>query len=169
MLSQTTEYALRAVVFLGESYGEPRTTREVAEATRVPGGYLSKVLQALSRAGLVRSQRGLHGGFTLRRAPQHISVYDVIQTVDPIRRIVSCPLELPEHSGQLCALHRRLDDALATIEATFRATSIAQVIAERSADQLHTLCANDKHAANCRHSCVTKSDHQPALDERMQP
>jgi Rrf2 family protein len=60
----------------------------------VPAGYLSKVLQSLGRAQLVNSQRGLHGGFTLARAPSELTVWEVIQAVDPLQRIRSCPLGL---------------------------------------------------------------------------
>ena len=62
MFSQTVEYALRAVAYLAYEAPAPRTTEQVAEATRVPPAYLSKVLQALSRGGVVRSQRGVGGG-----------------------------------------------------------------------------------------------------------
>jgi len=51
MISRTAEYALRAVIVLGSSPGSPLTTQQIAARTRVPSGYLSKVLQALGRAG----------------------------------------------------------------------------------------------------------------------
>ena len=92
MFSQTAEYALRAVVFLAAQDGVPRTTQEIARATQVPTGYLSKVMQGLGRARLVLSQRGLHGGFTLARPAAELTVLDIIQAVDPIQRIRSCPL-----------------------------------------------------------------------------
>ena len=59
MISQTAEYALRSVVFLGSQVGQPVTTQRIAVATQVPVGYLSKVLQGLGKAGLVDAQRGL--------------------------------------------------------------------------------------------------------------
>src|SRR5580765_6571657 len=49
MVSQTADYALRAVVSLGYQADTPQTTQQLAETTRVPAGYLSKVLQALVR------------------------------------------------------------------------------------------------------------------------
>src|SRR4051794_21543855 len=107
MISQTAEYALRAVVYLAFHKGEPRTVRQLAEPTQVPEGYLAKVMQGLSRAGLVRSQRGLHGGFTLAVPADELTVYDVVQAVDPIHRIKHCPLGLKGHVN-LCPLHRRL-------------------------------------------------------------
>lgn len=137
MVSQTTEYALRAVVFLASEPGRARTTNEIAEATRVPSGYLSKVLQSLGRAGFLDAQRGIGGGYVLARPPEEITVYDVVQAVEPIPRIRACPLGLAEHCDHLCALHRRLDDAMATVEAAFRASTIAEMV---SGDIRYALC-----------------------------
>ena len=68
MISQTAEYALRAVVCLARSAPERRwTVRDIHEQTDVPEGYLSKVMQLLARAKIVRSQRGRTGGFRLER------------------------------------------------------------------------------------------------------
>ncbi len=128
MLSQTGEYALRSASFLAREYGAPRTIAEIAAQTHVPSGYLAKVLQQLSRADLVRSQRGLGGGFVLARSPARISVLEVLNAVDPVRRIVLCPLGLPEHAKVLCALHQKLDDAYATIESSFRDTTLSDLL-----------------------------------------
>jgi Rrf2 family nitric oxide-sensitive transcriptional repressor len=130
MFSQTTEYALRAIVWLAAQGSNPQTTRQIAAATHVPPGYLSKVLQSLGRAGLVHSQRGLHGGFVLVRDPTTIRVIDVVNAVDPIRRIHSCPLELKTHGAELCPLHRRMDDAMAHIEQALSESTVADLLAE---------------------------------------
>jgi Rrf2 family protein len=128
MLSQTTEYALRAVVWLAANPEKSLTALQIAEATRVPAGYLAKVLQGLSRAGLLHSQRGLGGGFTLARTPSSLSMWEVVQAVDPLRRIRTCPLGFEAHSDQLCGLHQQLDDAIAMIERTFSACKISKLI-----------------------------------------
>jgi Rrf2 family nitric oxide-sensitive transcriptional repressor len=130
MFSQTTEYALRAIVWLAAHGSEPQTTHQIAAATHVPSGYLSKVLQSLGRAGLVHSQRGLYGGFALVRDAATIRVIDVVTAVDPIRRIHSCPLELKTHGTELSAMHRRLDDAMAHIEHAFSESTVADLLAE---------------------------------------
>jgi Rrf2 family protein len=129
MISQTAEYALRAIIYLASQPGESRTVQQIAEATRVPAGYLSKVMQGLSRAGLVHSQRGLHGGFTLSATPDRLTVFDVVQAVDPLRRITSCPLGLKGHVN-LCPLHRRLDNAMGLVEKALRESTIAELLAE---------------------------------------
>ena len=139
MFSQTVEYALRAVVYLAGQDGEPCTTAQVAEVTKVPGPYLSKVLQSLGRAGLVQSQRGLHGGFVLARAAADLTILDVVEAVEPLRRYKECPLGLAAHRHRLCPLHKRLDDALAATEAAFRSTTVAEMLSEPTTSK--PLCA----------------------------
>ena len=104
MFTQTVEYALRAVVHLAAQGPSACTTEQIAKATKVPQAYLSKVLQALSRAGIVRSQRGIGGGVALAKTPEELTILEVVNAVDPIRRITKCPLGLPdtEPSFALC-------------------------------------------------------------------
>lgn len=128
MISQTAEYALRAVVFLGKNAGTAYTADQIAKSTQVPAPYLSKVLQPLIKSRLVQSQRGLGGGFALEKKPEDITILQVINAVDPIERIEVCPLGLDEHKGNLCALHKRLDDAVALIEDVFAKTTIAELL-----------------------------------------
>ncbi len=130
MFSQTVEYALRAVVHLAFQTPAPRTTDQIATATRVPRAYLSKVLQSLSRAGVVHSQRGSGGGITLTKAPDELTILEVVNAVEPLGRIRECPLGLAAHGAHLCPLHRRLDNALAQVEEAFAATTLAEVLAE---------------------------------------
>lgn len=136
VFSRTAEYALRAIVWLAANAEKPRTTREIAAAARIPGGYLSKVMQTLADAGLVNSQRGLGGGFVLARPAAALTVLEVIDAVDPIRRIESCPLGLRSHAERLCALHRRLDEALEMIRAAFASCTVADLLAGEGAPPL---------------------------------
>jgi Rrf2 family nitric oxide-sensitive transcriptional repressor len=126
MFSQTTEYALRVIVYLASLDGTPATISQIATATQTPQGYLAKVLRNLALADLVRSQRGLHGGSVLARPADQITVYDVVQAVDPIRRIKHCPLGIKRHVN-LCPLHHRLDQAIAMVERAFRDSPIAEL------------------------------------------
>ena len=130
MISRTVEYALRAVVFLADHAPEARTTDQVAAATLVPKPYLSKVIQALSRGGVVHSQRGIGGGITLIKKPDELTILEVVNAVEPIQRIRTCPLGLASHGVRLCPLHRRMDNALAGVEQAFADTTLAEVLAE---------------------------------------
>ncbi|MFO1042252.1 MAG: Rrf2 family transcriptional regulator [Planctomycetaceae bacterium] len=125
MISQTAEYALRAIVYLADQKGA-RTTSQIAETTQIPSGYLAKIMQQLGRAKLVTSQRGLNGGFTLALKPEELTVLEVVNAIDPVQRYHTCPLGL--HGMHLCPLHRKLDDAAQAIEATFNGATIANLL-----------------------------------------
>jgi len=128
MLSQTVEYALRAVVYLAMHSPEPQTTAAIAEATKVPTAYLAKVLQGLRAKDIVKLQRGLRGGVSLAREPDQITILDVVNAVDPVQRITHCPLDLKAHGVKLCALHFRMEQALQSMELAFRSTTLAELL-----------------------------------------
>lgn len=141
MLSQTVEYALRAMTHLAALPSDAAANSEtIAERTQVPKGYLSKVLRDLVVAGLIDSRRGPNGGFALARPASRISILDVVNATDPLKRIEHCPLGNPAHLD-LCPLHRRLDDAIAMIEREFGRTSLAEVAASsvRTSNACRTL------------------------------
>jgi Rrf2 family protein len=129
MISQTAEYALRAIVYLADQEGVARTTTQIAKTTQMPAGYLAKVMQSLSRSGLVKSQRGLNGGFVLARDPRELSILAVVNAVDPIQRFAECPLGIPSHGRRLCPLHHELDQAAAMVEKAFGETMVAELLA----------------------------------------
>lgn len=128
MFSQTAEYALRATVFLAQNPKQAFTTQQISEATKVPAPYLSKVLQSLVKSDIVISQRGIGGGFILSRKASEITVLDVVNAVDPIERIKTCPLGLTEHGTKLCALHKKMDEATAHVQSAFAETSLRDLI-----------------------------------------
>ena len=130
MISQTAEYALRAIVLLADHPDEAKTAEVIARETKVPVGYLAKIMHSLTKAGLVTSQRGIYGGFTLNRDPKVLCLYDVVHAVDPINRINECPLGVEGHGTSLCPLHRALDNAMAAVEMAFRKMTIHQVISQ---------------------------------------
>lgn len=126
MISQTAEYCLRAVVCLAGASGQPQTTHQIAEATKIPSGYLCKILQTLGRAGMVFAQRGLNGGFVLLRDPATLSLLEVVRVADPSHRVTTCPLGI--HGTDLCALHRQLDEAAALAERALSSRTIAELM-----------------------------------------
>src|SRR5690606_35834967 len=59
-----------------------------------------------------------------------ISILDVINAVDPIKRITTCPLNLPSHGANLCPLHRRLDNALELVEKALADSTLAELVVD---------------------------------------
>ena len=132
MISQTAEYALRAVVSLAQKPEKPLTTAEIAKATKVPEFYLSKVLHALAKAEIVYSKRGVHGGYTLSNPAGQTPLLDVINAVDPMKKIESCPLKLKAHAKNLCALHKRINHSISLMQEAFRSVTIQTILEEPS-------------------------------------
>ena len=137
MLSQTAEYALRAILFLADHEGELLAIPTIASETNVPAGYLSKVLQLLRRANLVHSQRGKKGGFMLQRTADEITLQEVINAVHPPRHREQCPLRssgscpkydhLPlEKRPRMCPLHSMLLEMSRSMESQFSGVSVRQ-------------------------------------------
>lgn len=105
-------------------------TANLAKITDVPMGYLYKVLQQLGRSDLVQSQRGSKGGFTLRKKPEEITLLEVINAVDPFKRIHKCPMDQIQEVDVLCPLHHRLDEAMGNLERAFAETTIDELLCD---------------------------------------
>jgi len=129
LISQTSEYALRATVYLAaRSDPRPASAQEIADAVRSPMGYLQKILRMLAKSGILVAQRGVGGGFALAIKPEEISILDVLRASETqIARIDRCPLGVEGHAG-LCPLHRLIDSEIARIEKTFASTTIGSLL-----------------------------------------
>ncbi len=132
MISQTAEYALRAVVALAQHPEKPLTTAEIAQATKVPEFYLSKVLHGLAKGEIVFSKRGVNGGYILSCPADQIQLLSVINAVDPVKLIKSCPLKLKAHATNLCALHKKINLSIQLMEDVFRESTIQTILEEPS-------------------------------------
>jgi Rrf2 family protein len=135
MISQTVEYALRAAVSLAHWHGQLRTAGQLAADTQVSSAYLSKIMVGLVRAGLVNSQRGPGGGFSLARDPSETTVWAVVEAVEPSRRIHTCPLGIASHGRNLCPLHRQLDETMAAAEESLRSRRLSDLLGEQGGVQ----------------------------------
>lgn len=128
MLSQTSEYAMRAMSCLAINPEESRTAAGLARATSVPPDYLAKVLQQLATAGLITGRRGVGGGYQLAKAPDQIRLIDVVSAVAEVKRIETCPLGLPMHGTNLCPLHRTTDAAIKAVIDVYANKTLADML-----------------------------------------
>jgi Rrf2 family protein len=140
MFTQTVEYALRATVHLAENTGSPQKTSDIATATKVPAAYLSKILQGLHKQKIVRLQRGVGGGVSLAIPPEKLTILDIVNAVDPIGRINSCPLELQSHRNALCSLHQKLDDTMRRTEQELGSTTLRDLL--KASHPIRGLCGS---------------------------
>jgi Rrf2 family transcriptional regulator, nitric oxide-sensitive transcriptional repressor len=137
MLPKTAEYALRAVVWLAGEPGRRDAAEALAARTKIPRRYLHKVLQAMVQGGIVDSQSGPGGGYSLSVAAKDLTILDVVNAVAPLERIRHCPLGLPSHT-RLCPLHKELDRVYAEIEKAFGRVTVAELL--RSTSKIVPLC-----------------------------
>ena len=139
-LSGGVEWAVHCCVVLTTTT-EPVPAARLAELHDVSGSYLAKQLQALSRAGLVSSLQGKAGGYVLTRAPELITVLDVVAAVDGSQPAFVCteirqrgPLATPQEACvRPCAIARAMAGADAAWRAALQAISIADLA--RSVDE----------------------------------
>lgn len=92
--TKAEEYGLFGAIYLAKQPIDGVVTlREISQSQNVPEKFLAKIFQNLTRAGLVRSHRGVHGGFSLAKPPKRISVADIIEAIqgegDPIKCVVN--------------------------------------------------------------------------------
>jgi Rrf2 family protein len=106
-LTRGGEYAIRAMTYLTKRpVGEISSLHEVGVEQDIPESFLAKIFQRLVHAGLVVSQRGAHGGFSLARLPSEITVREVVEAVDGPIALNGCVLwpEDCRRSGD-CRMH----------------------------------------------------------------
>lgn len=129
MLSQTAEYALRAVLYLAERADEG-TVRvgQMAQALHIPHNYLSKILHQLARAGVLASTRGKTGGFQLAVPAERLRLYEIIAPFDRIDERRRCLLGRPQCSDRTaCAAHTRWKEVADTLASFFHETTVADL------------------------------------------
>lgn len=104
---RSAQVAVQAAIFLAlEPEGSSRRVRELAAAIGVPATYLTKVLQGLTRAGLLRAVRGPGGGVQLARSARDMNLWDVLSAMEPVGEFQRCLLGLGRCSdASPCAIH----------------------------------------------------------------
>ncbi len=117
LLSQTAEYALRAMAWLAMApENKPVRAADLARATGIPAYYVSKVLRRLVLADLLESQKGQGGGFSLSRAPREISFINILSAVDAFPTQGRCAFGWGQcNATDPCPLHNswsQLDDRI---------------------------------------------------------
>jgi Rrf2 family protein len=90
----------------GVREGRIASLREIGAAQDIPETFLAKILQSLVHAGLATSYRGAHGGFTLSRPAEEITVRAVLEAVDGPIALNSCVLSPDDcERGETCRMH----------------------------------------------------------------
>lgn len=135
-VSSRAHYGLRMMTEFAKAHGDgPLSLAEVARVEGLPLSYLEHLAGQLRRGGLVTSTRGVHGGYSLTRAPEDISVLDVITIVEG----EVAPVECVAHGYEPGSCAREGDCASRalwvrlkrSIDSVLRETTLAELISDR--------------------------------------
>ena len=106
ILSQACQYGLQATIYLAVQGEAPVLSKEIATQLGIPPHFLAKILQGLSKRGLLKSFKGRGGGFKLSRHPNAITLLDVVRAIEGEDFGTWCLLGLAECSEDVpCPIH----------------------------------------------------------------
>ncbi|MBI1739497.1 MAG: Rrf2 family transcriptional regulator [Acidobacteriales bacterium] len=128
-LTKKADYGLMAMKHLAEhAHKGSCSAKDVADAYGIPPEALAKILQRLVRAGLLQSQHGINGGYTLVRDPNQISAFEVIQAIDGPLFITSCVTVRGEcDQTDRCTIREPLRKVNESIEQVLKKIKISQM------------------------------------------
>jgi Rrf2 family protein len=128
MINQTVETAFRVLLYLGGQ--DPKSLVSLQEIHKIVGGsatYLAKVTAGLSRAGLLKSQRGAQGGLQIGREPKKINLLEVVEaTQGPF--LAFSPAKCVAGKGKLCNYHQTTEKLNALVTGAMRKATLADMM-----------------------------------------
>ncbi len=127
-LSEAASIALHGVAFIARAPGDYFSARQIAESSGASENHIAKVLQRLVKAGVLRSVRGPHGGFALKRPSEEISFLEVYEAIEGKLSEGPCPLHRGACPFERCMFGGLLAKVNAEILEYFRAKKISDFV-----------------------------------------
>ncbi len=131
-VTRKMDYGLRILLTLGCRPNDRLTSEELADAIEVPRQFTLKIAQSLTKAGIIKAQRGVGGGIQLAREPEAISLYDVFKATDTPRALNDCLIN-PEACtrSNFCAPHQALREIQISLDSRLKGISLAELIRDQ--------------------------------------
>ncbi len=132
LFSRQCEYALQAILYISsKSDGGYTDIKEISNSLSIPHHFLAKILQSLSKRGLLRSQKGPSGGFALSGGPDTITLYHIVEAIDGNAFLHDCVLGLPVCDGKNpCPVHEKWGELREEIHKLLTSKTIAEIVDE---------------------------------------
>jgi Rrf2 family transcriptional regulator, iron-sulfur cluster assembly transcription factor len=128
MLSSTSKYALRAVIYLAvKGDGDSKIgIRQISQDLKIPMPFLGKIMQVLAKQKLLSSTKGPHGGFSLAKSAYDISLMDIVEVIDGIDNFNMCVLGLDacSHETSHCPIHQDYAEIREKLKTLFQSENI---------------------------------------------
>ncbi len=109
IFSKKCEYGLQAVLYLAAQVSKENIpAEEIATKLSIPKEFVSKILQSLTESGIVNSQKGKSGGFSIAKDPKLIKLIDIVTAIDGLSMFNNCVLGFPNCNPENpCPLHHK--------------------------------------------------------------
>jgi Rrf2 family protein len=146
-LSKKGEYAVRALIEIGLESSRPGGHQlqiaHIAQRTNVPEKFLEQILLTLKNAGILKSKRGVEGGYSLNRTADAIMLGDIVRLMDgPLAPIscassggqIECNCPDPDTCGLRLAM-RKVRDAIAQVLEGYSLTEVMQEVRQRQSSR----------------------------------
>lgn len=131
MLSNTCKYAIRAVLYLAinEQANTKIGIKKISEDLNMPSPFLGKILQVLSKHKILDSTKGPHGGFSLGKKAEDISLIEIVEIIDGLDFFHTCVIgvkvcELEPSNKEICPFHDKLDPIRDELHMQFKTLTI---------------------------------------------
>ncbi|MBL7068383.1 MAG: Rrf2 family transcriptional regulator [Candidatus Omnitrophica bacterium] len=131
LITRDTDYAIRAMCVIAKRKDKVVSVKDLTDYLKVPRPFLRKILQILNKRGLLKSYKGIGGGFTIALSPKKISLVKLIE-------VFQGPIRLSEHKlkkkicpeAKICLLKKRLDNIEKYVKARLEAITLETLIEE---------------------------------------
>ena len=140
MISNSAKYAIKAVIYLGlhSSQSNKILTREMFEEIQVSEAYLAKILQELSRRGIISSTKGRRGGFYLSEENYGHSLMDIVRVIDGDQSVDSCILGISNcNLDHPCPLHDMVGKGKTEFNRSMENTLLKDIIHSLKGKEVH--------------------------------
>ncbi|GAA3645707.1 RrF2 family transcriptional regulator [Flavivirga jejuensis] len=133
MLSNSSKYAIKAVLFLALNSSEKNKVmaKDISQPINVPQAYIAKLLQELVKEKIVSSVRGAKGGFYLDDKNLNHSIMSIVNVIDGEKRLNSCMMSLKKcNEEKPCPLHSILSTSRSQILNSLKSKTIKDLVEE---------------------------------------
>lgn len=142
IITRATEHSIRAVLHLAAKHPAPVVSKkEICEAEEITPAFLTKILQPLIKNGIVKSKRGVAGGFCLAREPEKITLWDVMTAVEePLALNVCLTQDSDCDRVTCCPVHDLWVEVREQMSKTFSRKNLVELLRER--DEKNRQCCH---------------------------
>lgn len=138
MLSNTSKYAIRALIYL-ELFSSPEKKlgiKHIAQKLDIPAPFLGKILQVLAKQQLLVSSKGPNGGFYLKKPALDITIMEVIEMIDGKDTFDNCVIRTtPCDDSRPCSIHHKAGPLMEALKRLYSTETIADLVSEFKDDK----------------------------------